>query len=187
MVTSSPDPLVAFPLSLLDAAADRLGRSLQPPAWAVAEIQQRLVLLLNHILQQEPAACDRLRRQTGRVAQLQWRDVTLRLAATPAGLLELAAPEVASDLSLTFTQPAPSALLQSALRGDKPAVRIEGDVQLAAEVSWLVDHVRWDIEEDLARLIGDVPAHALASAARRLGQALRERVQRIPAESKPAA
>lgn len=187
MVTSSPDSFAALPLTLLDALADRLGGSLRPPAWAVTELQQRLVLLLNHILQQEPAARERLQRQRGRVAQLQWRDITLRLAATPAGLLELAAPEAPSDLSLTLTQPAPSALVQSALRGDKPAVRIEGDVQFAAEVSWLVDHVRWDLEEDLARLIGDAPAHALASAARRLGQALRERAQRFQAEPKPAA
>lgn len=38
---------------------------------------------------------------------------------------------------------------------DKPAVSIEGDVQLAAEVAWLVDNLRWDVEEDLSRLIGD--------------------------------
>jgi ubiquinone biosynthesis protein UbiJ len=45
------------------------------------------------------------------------------------------------------------------LRGDKPSIRIEGDVQFAAEINWLVDNVKWDVEEDLARLIGDVPAH----------------------------
>ena len=55
-----------------------------------------------------------------------------------------------------------------AFRGDKPAVRIEGDVQLAAEVNWLVDHVRWDVEDDLARAIGDVPAHTIATGARRV-------------------
>ncbi len=65
-------------------------------------------------------------------------------------------------------------MAQAALRGDKPAVRIEGDVQLAAEVNWLVDHVRWDLEEDLARVIGDAPAHALGQAARGLAQALRQ-------------
>ncbi|NCP41435.1 MAG: hypothetical protein GW848_13215, partial [Rhodoferax sp.] len=37
--------------------------------------------------------------------------------------------------------------------------------QLAAEVNWLTEHVRWDIEEDLARLIGDVPAHTLSQLA----------------------
>ena len=58
------------------------------------------------------------------------------------------------------------------MRGDKPTIRIQGDVQLAGEIQWLADHVRWDIEEDLARLVGDGPAHALASMARRVVQAL---------------
>jgi len=49
-----------------------------------------------------------------------------------------------------------------------------GDVQLAAEVNWLVDHVRWDVEDDLARVIGDVPAHAIGNAVRRVVGALRQ-------------
>jgi ubiquinone biosynthesis protein UbiJ len=53
------------------------------------------------------------------------------------------------------TEESPFAIAQELIAGDKPAVRIEGDVQLAAEVNWLIDHVRWDIEEDLARLMGD--------------------------------
>jgi ubiquinone biosynthesis protein UbiJ len=52
-------------------------------------------------------------------------------------------------------------------------------VQLAAEVAWLADNLRWDIEEDLARVLGDVPAHALAQAARRLVQALRPLLARV--------
>ena len=65
-------------------------------------------------------------------------------------------------------------------RGDKPKVRIEGDVQLAAEINWLIDHVRWDAEEDLARLIGDAPAHTLAQVARQAMTALRSFVAQRP-------
>ena len=46
-------------------------------------------------------------------------------------------------------------------------------MQLAAEMAWLADNLRWDVEDDLARVLGDVPAHALADAGRRLLQALR--------------
>jgi len=67
------------------------------------------------------------------------------------------------------------------LRGDKPPVRIAGDVQLAAEVQWLVDHVRWDVEEDLSRLVGDAPAHAIGNAGRALASALRGFVGAMPA------
>jgi ubiquinone biosynthesis protein UbiJ len=66
------------------------------------------------------------------------------------------------------------------MQGDKPAVRIEGDVQLAAEVNWLVDHVRWDLEEDLARVMGDAPAHTVVQLARSMVQALAQFVGKGP-------
>ena len=54
---------------------------------------------------------------------------------------------------LSVTQTALPALLGTVARGEKPAVTIDGDVQLAAELAWLSDNLRWDVEEDLARLI----------------------------------
>ena len=145
-----------------------------PPAWVIDEAQRRMVLLLNHILGSEKEATSRLARQKGQVVLMQWRFFAIKLVATPAGLLDLAAPDSAPDLTLVVTQESPIAIAQAVLRGDKPGVRIEGDVQLAAEVNWLVDHIRWDIEEDVARIIGDVPAHTLGQAVRVIGEALRQ-------------
>ena len=162
------------PFSFLDDVFQKVGANLQPPAWAVQEVQRRIVLLLNHVLMQEKEAMTRLARQKGRVVLFRWREFEFKLQLTPAGLLDLAAADTPSDLTLAVTEPSPVALLQAALAGDKPGVRIEGDVQLAAEVNWLVDHVRWDIEEDLARLIGDAPAHGLAQAVRNALAALRQ-------------
>ncbi len=161
------------PFAFLDDLLGRIGERLQPPAWAVHEIQHRLVLFLNHVLQQEPEAQQRLVRQQGRVVQFKWRQVTVSLVATPAGLLDLAPVGAAPELTLTLTDESPLELARATLRGDKPAVRIVGDVQLAAEVNWLADHVRWDVEDDLARIVGPVPAHAIGSAARRVAGALR--------------
>jgi ubiquinone biosynthesis protein UbiJ len=64
------------------------------------------------------------------------------------------------------------------MAGTKPPVRIEGDVQLAAEVNWLADNVRWDVEEDLSRVIGDAPAHMLVDTGRKLSGALRDFIGR---------
>jgi ubiquinone biosynthesis protein UbiJ len=162
------------PFSFLDDMFNRIGERLQPPAWAVHEIQHRAVLFLNHVLQQEPEAQQRLLRQQGRVVRFQWRFVTMELVATPAGLLDLAPEGSVPELTLTVTDESPFDLARATLRGDKPAVQIIGDVQLAAEVNWLVDHVRWDVEDDLARLIGDVPAHTIANGARKVAGALRQ-------------
>jgi ubiquinone biosynthesis accessory factor UbiJ len=96
------------------------------------------------------------------------------MVATPAGLLDLAPAGSVPELTLTVTDESPFELARATLRGGKPSVQIIGDVQLAAEVNWLVDHVRWDIEDDLARLVGDVPAHTIANGARRVVDALRQ-------------
>ncbi|QBK03487.1 hypothetical protein DW355_00745 [Hylemonella gracilis] len=166
-------PKPPFPLPL--PSLDRLP---QPPAWAVREVQRRVVLLLNHVLMQEPEAMTRLARQQGRAILFQWRDLGFMLRCTPAGLFDLADAEPTvdarvPDLTLTVTETSPLAVAQALLAGEQPSVRIEGHVALASELSWLTEHLRWDIEEDLARLIGDAPAHSLAQAARRAAQALR--------------
>jgi ubiquinone biosynthesis protein UbiJ len=180
MATQSPFPF-------LDDLFDRLSGSLQPPAWMVDEVQRRMVLLVNHVLMQEPEAQARLARQSGRVLQAQWRNFVVRLVATPAGLLDVAPLAVQPDLALTITETSALGLAQAALRGDKPPVTIAGDVQFAAEVNWLVDHVRWDLEEDLSRVIGDAPAHVIGDGVRGMVQTLRQFAGWRSANEPPAA
>ena len=145
---------------------------LKPPAWVVDETLNRLVLFLNHVLMSEPEAMRRLARQQGQRIQRVWQPQSLPLQATPAGLLGRGQFS-AFGWRLTVTEASPLEVLSALARGDKPKVRIEGDVQLAAEVNWLIDHVRWDAEEDLARLIGDAPAHTLAELGRQALAAIR--------------
>ncbi len=153
----------------------------------VDETLNRLVLFLNHVLMSEPEAMRRLARQKGQRIELVWQDMCLQLQATPAGLFERGQFS-AFDLRLTVTETSPLGALSALARGDKPKVRIEGDVQLAAEVNWLIDNVRWDAEEDLARLIGDAPAHTLAVLGRQALAAMRSFVaSKAPAASGGAA
>lgn len=170
----------------LDEWAEQLLDRFRPPLWLESEMKQRVLLFLNHVLMQEPPAQDRLRRQQGRQVQWRWRDLDLRIAITPAGLLERGSDSATPDLVLILNEASPLQVARTVLQGQRPALRIEGDVQLAADINWLVDHVRWDPEEDLARLIGDVPAHRIASAGRRTAQALRDFVvQRSRGSSSP--
>jgi ubiquinone biosynthesis protein UbiJ len=89
----------------------------------------------------------------------------MKLSPTPAGLFERVQTE-GFDLRLTVTDESPLDIATALMRGGKPGVRVEGDVQLAAEVNWLIDHVRWEPEEDVAQWMGDGPAHTLATLAR---------------------
>lgn len=167
------------PFSFLADGLDRLASKLPVPAWLSDEMQHRLVLFLNHVLMAEPQAQTRLASQQGRVLRLQWRHLSMQLAATPAGLWELA-PTAEHDLRLSVADDSPLVLARQLASGSRPAVRIEGDSQFAAEVNWLVEHLRWDVEEDLARLLGDAPAHTLASVGRQLASGLRQFVARTP-------
>lgn len=156
--------------------------NLRPPEWMVDELQNRVVLFLNHVLMQEPQAQERLKRQKGKPVKVQWGEVHLTLAATAAGLLERpAAGAAAPELTVTLTQTSPLTLAQTVMAGDKPGVDIQGDVQLAAEVAWLVDNVRWDVEEDLSRIVGDAAAHTLVRVAGAASQAVKSFVGRAPA------
>lgn len=164
------------PFSFLESLATRF----QPPAWVVDEGQQRLVLFLNHVLMQEKQAQDRLLRQKGRVVHLRWGLFSIDLVVTPAGLVDRAAPGARPDLTLAVATESPLTIVQSVLAGKPPPVKIEGDVQLAAELGWLAENLRWDAEEDLSRLIGDAPAHAVADVGRRLFEGLKQFLARTP-------
>lgn len=175
------------PFSFLSGLVERVMAGPQAPEWLVSEMHQRMVLFLNHVLMQEKEAMDRLLRQRGRIARVQWRQYSVALLVTPAGLFDVAPEGAAPDLMLEVMETSPFSLAQTALRGDKPSIRIEGDVQFAAEINWLVDNVKWDVEEDLARLIGDVPAHTVAKVARMAAQALRQFVGARMGGNKAAA
>ena len=180
MATQSPFSWAAqaFP-NLAAQVAKQFSTSFHPPEWVIDETVNRLILFLNHVLMAEPEAMARLARQKGQRIELLWERVHLQLTPTPAGLLERGHFE-GFDLRLMVNEESALSLASNLARGEKPKVRIEGDVQLAAEVNWLIDHVRWDAEEDLARMIGDAPAHTLAQAARQAMTALRSFVAKRP-------
>ena len=165
-----------FPFSFLQSIASRF----QPPTWVVDETQQRMVLFLNHVLMQEKEAQDRLARKKGSVLHVRWGLFAMDLCITPAGLLDRASPSAKPDLQISVAAESPAIVVQSVLAGKAPPVKIEGDVQLAAELGWLAENLRWDVEEDLSRVVGAISAHALADAGRRVITALKSFLARVP-------
>lgn len=161
------------PFSFLSNIFSDLSKSLPIPAWLVQEIQRRITLLINHVLQQEPQAQQRLAAQQGKSVFISWRQFHVQVRITPAGLLNLDDSGASSDLLLEVTEPSVSKLLQGAIQGNRPAIRIAGDVELASALNWAIDNVRWDLEDDLARLVGDEAAHKLAQVGSRVAQELR--------------
>ena len=90
------------PFSFLSDALAQFVSNTQAPGWLIDESVNRLVLILNHVISQEPEAQNRLKRQKGRCIQLQWQDKLIQLSPTPAGLLERVSGQ-ATELKLTLT------------------------------------------------------------------------------------
>ena len=152
-----------------------------------AALAERLTLLLNHVLAAEPVAIERLRAHSGRSLQLQldgWPALLpalpeLAFRVTPAGLLEWCGlePLPSFDLVLRLDASNPALALAQWAAGERPRVDVQGDAAFAADLSWLMDNLRWDVQDDLARLVGEAPAHEIARVGRLLAGGLREAVR----------
>ncbi len=179
-------------------------RVVRPPTIAVMlhtildsfgrEALARVTLLLNHVLYAEPEATRRLGGHVGRSVGVVWQQWPSLFppppspvwTVTPAGLLELdesgvqTAPN-GSGATLIVTLDG-SQMLSWILSGaaGRPPMDIRGDAAFAAEVSWLADNLRWDIEDDLARVVGDAPARVLSQVGSAAVQAVRAIVGRLP-------
>jgi len=151
---------------------------------AGAAFMQRLTLWLNHVLASEDAAVARLRPHAGRCVLLHmtnWPSLLpplpeLIFLITPAGLLEWTSNGNACppDLRVSVDASNPALSMMHSLAGRRPAVEIAGDAALAADVSWLMDNLRWDVQDDLARVVGPGPAHELARIGGKLASGMRE-------------
>ena len=64
-----------------------------------------------------------------------------------------------------------------ALSGQPPEVKIDGSAQLAGDVNWLLQNLRWDVAADLDRLFGPQMAQPLHQLGRVLSQAVRGALQ----------
>ncbi len=121
-------------------------------------------LALNHLLEQQGWARERLARHAGSRIELRSPPLPeVKLLITESGLLSPA--EEPCDLKVSIN---PLALPLLAARSAKALdyISTEGPQALAETVRSLVVELQWDFEEDLSRLIGDVPAHGLSQAGR---------------------
>jgi len=120
---------------------------------------------LNHLLGAEAWAREKLAPFAGEVLELRAPPLPrLRLTIVEGGRVVAGGEDPA--LVLTF---------------NLGAIDASGDERLAAEVMHLVRHLRWDFEEDLARLVGDVAAHRVAGALRALAAAHADAARRLGA------
>jgi ubiquinone biosynthesis accessory factor UbiJ len=146
-------------------------------------LAERLTLVINHVLSGETVATQRLQPHAGRTLSLalnRWPSLlppppALAWRITPAGLLEWCGVQgtAVPDLHVQIDASNPALLVARAVAGTPPAVQIDGDAQLAGDVNWLLQNLRWDVVADLERLFGTGPALTLHRTGSALAKALR--------------
>jgi ubiquinone biosynthesis protein UbiJ len=100
---------------------------------------------------------------------------------TPAGLIEWCGPEpiLDPDLRVSIDASNPALAMAQALSGTRPKVDVSGDAAFATDLNWLIDNLRWDIQDDLARVVGQAPAREIARIASGIASGLREAVRTL--------
>lgn len=140
-----------------------------------------MILLLNHVLSRETHAMTRLLPFSGSAVVLHLQNwpallppaPDLRLLVTPAGLFERQdLADAALSLRIELDAANPALLALNALLGERPSVSVQGDAAFAGEISWLMENLRWDIEDDLAGIVGPAAAHQLSTWGRSAATAL---------------
>ncbi len=125
------------------------------------------VSALNHLLEAEAWARERLAPFAAETLELRAPPLPpLRFAIAPDGRLAAGA-QAAGKASLVITLG--PGTLAAAAKGEDHLLRsidVAGNARLASEVMFLARHLRWDVEEDVAGLIGDAAAHRLVGFAR---------------------
>jgi ubiquinone biosynthesis protein UbiJ len=135
---------------------------------------------INHILAATPVAKERLAKFAGKTAEFKVGPITVALTVQTTGEVTRAVPQAPRDLEVWMSP----FVLPRLAAGDEAAMReveMKGDTELAHEIAYLAKNLRWDVEEDLSRVVGDIAAHRLVGGAKAAAGYGRDTADRLAA------
>lgn len=122
---------------------------------------QAFAATFNHLLQQQSFAQQRLQRHAGKTLQLNLPPLSFLLTIDAAGQVEVAAEGSPADATLGVS---PLSMLHVLAGSAMPSelVHTAGDATMAVDFGNVLQNLRWDAEEDLSKVFGDVLGHRIA-------------------------
>lgn len=122
---------------------------------------------LQHITNQNNWSRAYLVAFAGKVVQFDFTLIKANLAILEDGSLSLAGETAEPD---AFIHIPPSLALRLLAKDEaaKMQIQIDGDAHLATEFSKILQQMRWDIEEDLSHLVGDITASKLGETTQKM-------------------
>jgi ubiquinone biosynthesis protein UbiJ len=120
---------------------------------------------INHLLRGASWALEQLKPFAGRTARFEAPPFGLSLTVLEGGEVATAAADAPPAVTLRLT---PGLMLRIAAREETAwrEIEVAGDTDFAAVVHHVARNLRWDLEEDLSRVFGDIAAHRMAETGR---------------------
>lgn len=133
---------------------------------------------INHLLVREPWARERLTKHSGKVAVFDAGVASIRLKVAADGLVEAAASDDTPQVTIRVKLADLPLIVQNREHAFS-YVQIEGDADFANTISQLGETLRWEAEEDLSKLIGEVAATRVVGGVRTALGAARSAQQKL--------
>ncbi len=141
-------------------------------------LNSTFVLFVNHLLAQESWAKSKLQTHAGKIACIDLQTMAFRLKIAADGMLEQADADALADVTIRLKLSDLPLIVQNRERAFS-YVKVEGDADFANTISHLSQNLRWEAEEDLSKLFGDVAAVRMVSTAKSLIQTVQQAHQTI--------
>jgi ubiquinone biosynthesis protein UbiJ len=135
---------------------------------------------LNHLLAQESWARAMLLPHAGKVACFDLGMISVALMVAADGLVQAPEPEPASTAAVTIRVRAADLplILQDRERAFS-YVSIDGDAEFANTISQLSRSLRWEVADDLGKLVGDIAAQRIVGGAGAIAATLRSTQRKL--------
>jgi ubiquinone biosynthesis accessory factor UbiJ len=133
---------------------------------------------VNHLLAAEPWARAQLLPHAGKVACIATEAFNLRLKVSADGLCEDASTETEANVTIRVKISDLPLIAQNRERAFS-YFKIEGDADFANTISQLAQTLRWEAEDDLSKLFGDIAAVRMVAGAKQAVQYAKDTHQKI--------
>lgn len=141
-------------------------------------MQQFAIRALNHLIQSENWARERLRQHAGAKLLVEAGGFNVRLTIDDRGHFQAGDASMPADVTVSL--PADSAfglLLDS--ENVLAAVKLGGSAEIAESLAFVFRNLKWDVEADLAAFVGDIPARRLAMMGNTAVSSLQNSIRRV--------
>ena len=129
--------------------------------------------ILQHIINQNNWSREHLIPFAGKVLQFDFVLIKPSLIILEDGSLSFAGETIGADAVIHLP---PSLTLRLLANDDaaKMQIKIDGDTHLATQVSKVLQKLRWDIEDDMSQLVGDIAASKISKSSHKVLQTVKK-------------